>query len=781
MATLWVWINSYQRVKILIPGSSDLDDLCEAIKLKLPEFKSVGVHLFVIKSHENIILARNILISDLGAVTYDTALRAEIGTGSQSIDELMGGLKGLKVTESNHSSAMSFSNSPSLAVGFGTRAVLINPIETGKEMKDHFDDKRYWTYPDELMLDATFGEYTNLPRGGRVEQMHQLWISILKSNTGDKDKKGVLYFHGSPGIGKTYILRELYSRKVNDIPMDCMSQAEKVNFLVLEFNRGACTEICNEDTKLLIRKHPNLFAMSRLFWVNFADQDNLNWGTFIELVLIPMICANLSTLLLEFMMQYLKVLKIGKKCVILIDEILKTREIGVQFAEQVRSSICSWMGKMGVCDVVLFSTLDVKFMTDERTYSGRPVRLATTLPLLKVDESVALFRDQIKLEFANDEGTPVSQKEVLEMFALVTGGHPRSIQYIIEECNACIGSTRKLSLMNVIDGAAESLCAAYIEVSNWKRLIEVVLLAEKVKKEGRLNNDQTSEIFRTLVMSGVLVDSFDENDDEFVPVVPELFLHAWIEKNGSECLGDGARKLLHQILKLRSNFASFKYETLHSSWETLMRHIRQCDKLYKSIAFNDLYRLELRSDSTPATSCRVDGYSILKEIEYEDKTNILIQPNEIYNPSNKQNPGWDRMIVMEAFPLKTKSKRRYLLPVFIQNNFCEDSSTSKLSKAKVSKDLKSCLDFFNMYVQIDVKKFSFLSAKRKWFTSKPIRLESDCILLYVGEHKTNDNTPSDAPPNVMFCLGQDLQKLYGPTLMNFVDSLHPDEAVSVAA
>ena len=136
---------------------------------------------------------------------------------------------------------------------------------------------------------------------------------------------------------------------------------------------------------------------------------------------------------------------------------------------------------MGVCDVVLFSTLDVKFMTDERTYSGRPVRLATTLPLLKVDESVALFRDQIKLEFANDDGTPVSQKEVLEMFALVTGGHPRSIQYIIEECNACIGSTRKLSLMNVIDGAAESLCAAYIEVSNWKRLIEVVLLAKKVK------------------------------------------------------------------------------------------------------------------------------------------------------------------------------------------------------------------------------------------------------------------------------------------------------------
>ena len=40
---------------------------------------------------------------------------------------------------------------------------------------------------------------------------------------------------------------------------------------------------------------------------------------------------------------------------------------------------------------------------------------------------------------------------------------------------------------------------------------------------------------KMLVMSGVLVDSFDENEDEFVPVVPELFLHAWTKKSGTNC------------------------------------------------------------------------------------------------------------------------------------------------------------------------------------------------------------------------------------------------------
>ena len=84
-----------------------------------------------------------------------------------------------------------------------------------------------------------------------------------------------------------------------------------------------------------------------------------------------------------------------------------------------------------------------------------------------------------------------------------------------------------------------------------------------------------------------------------------------------------------------------------------MCHIRQCDELYKCIPFNDLYRLVLRSDSAVATSCRVDGSSILCEMKYKDKTSIFIVPNEIYNPSSRQNKGWDRMIIMEAFPLKS--------------------------------------------------------------------------------------------------------------------------------
>ena len=105
----------------------------------------------------------------------------------------------------------------------------------------------------------------------------------------------------------------------------------------------------------------------------------------------------------------------------------------------------------------------------------------------------------------------------------------------------------------------------------------------------------------------------------------------------------------------------------------------------------------------------------------------------------------------------------------------------KLSNKTVSKDLESCIDFFNEYVKIDNAKYCFLSSERNEYTSQEKILESDFILLYVGKHKMDGNTLANASPNVMFCLGQDLQTLDGPILMNFVDSLLPDETVSVTA
>ena len=122
--------------------------------------------------------------------------------------------------------------------------------------------------------------------------------------------------------------------------------------------------------------------------------------------------------------------------------------------------------------------------------------------------------------------------------------------------------------MSIIKEAVESLCSALFPSS---------CSSKKVSKEGGLEDDLLSEMFEVLVMNGVLVDSFDNKEYEFVPTIPELFLHKWIKKGGPKCLDDKPRQILNLILTLRAKSSSDKYKALHSSWEKVIRYIRQCN------------------------------------------------------------------------------------------------------------------------------------------------------------------------------------------------------------
>ena len=108
---------------------------------------------------------------------------------------------------------------------------------------------------------------------------------------------------------------------------------------------------------------------------------------------------------------------------------------------------------------------------------------------------------------------------VLHHLALVSGGHPRSLEYIVAECNAC-NDVVKTGISVVVERAAASICAAYNDVSNWRRLFELVFLAKEVKKDALLG----TESMISLVARGILTDSFDEESDRFIPTIPELFL-----------------------------------------------------------------------------------------------------------------------------------------------------------------------------------------------------------------------------------------------------------------
>ena len=79
----------------------------------------------------------------------------------------------------------------------------------------------------------------------------------------ESGKSEILYFHGSPGLGKTYLLREIFSKKAGDYPSEFEAEVKALKVLVLDFNRSACIEA--KIFKDVLNEHANLFALSRLF------------------------------------------------------------------------------------------------------------------------------------------------------------------------------------------------------------------------------------------------------------------------------------------------------------------------------------------------------------------------------------------------------------------------------------------------------------------------------------------------------------------------------------
>ena len=128
-------------------------------------------------------------------------------------------------------------------------------------------------------------------------------MEIILSNKLVVNKQEALYFHGSPGLGKTYLVRRIFSK--TDFPCGYGRAVEAIKFLALDFNRSACNDACRfkEDLK----NNPNLFALARLFYVNFAVQKKLKWDVFLEEAVVPLIRYGLAIKFVELMELQFKI------------------------------------------------------------------------------------------------------------------------------------------------------------------------------------------------------------------------------------------------------------------------------------------------------------------------------------------------------------------------------------------------------------------------------------------------------------------------------------------
>ena len=351
-------------------------------------------------------------------------------------------------------------------------------------------------------------------------------------------KSEILYFHGSPGLGKTYLLREIFSKKVGDYPHEFAAEMKALKVLVLDFNRFACSEA--EVFKDYFNEHANLFALSRLFYVAFARQNVLAWDSFLRAV-AELIRKGHSDTLTTLMTRRIRTITNNIRCIVLVDEIMTTSVIGQTFSERVRSSVCQWVDS-GICNVSLFPTLDASFSTRDGAVSGRAVIAVTTMPPLDHLDLTTLLQKNVKINCVDDAGCAIDREIVFNQLALISGGHPRSLEYIIDECNKSRDFDLVINLMQVMKAVARKLCSACADMKDWKRLFDCVMLARSVKKDAKIGDNENSETFNSLVTRGILIDS--DHSDSFIPTIPELFLHKWSLKPGSDSLGSSERTYL---------------------------------------------------------------------------------------------------------------------------------------------------------------------------------------------------------------------------------------------
>ena len=197
---------------------------------------------------------------------------------------------------------------------------------------------------------------------------------------------------------------------------------------------------------------------------------------------------------------------------------------GIEFSINCHSYLCQMTNTYkDISNLIIFSSLDVAFMIEEVTASGRPMSSVCTLPIITFDQTLNTLEVKVKCSFVNEEDIPVHRDAYLRQFADVCGGHARSIEYIVSACNHNIHGDRK-ELSAIIATTSSNLVGAYRQVADLEILLKAMLLGEEVRTVDLVGD----ETYESLVNRGDLLNSLGgEGPSKFVPMCPELFLYVW--------------------------------------------------------------------------------------------------------------------------------------------------------------------------------------------------------------------------------------------------------------
>ncbi len=567
-----------------------------------------------------------------------------------------------------------------------------------------------------------------LPRQGLETEFAKFWLDTILMSQSKNPRKPLSYFSSSPGIGKTFFLREIMKKNDSDIPEDCKEWSKNIVFLGITFN--SYTE--NEDILT-----PKECMYLRLIFMNLVDG---TWENFLQAYIEFKVLFKSEFHIRNFF-EKLLVAKYPniKSFVILVDEILKVPNTIKVYenrtrADQVRSAICHLTEPKIFNNITfssIFSSVDTLFIENETSTSRRRTQIILDIKLLDKNDTTKLLSEELKeydlKKYIDGKWEVVKEdsqerEDYFKMLGSFASGHPRSIEYIIASIK-----DKNESVRDIVKFAAHMLFDSYEK--QFKDYIYLYLIPVLMGTKMYYSDKINGQSINTLVRKGILIDSKTNNDSKTSLLVPELIFYKVLNSDLSY------KTELVDLFELHFKKGPLIFEEVLVKWEILMRKLRPINeyenlnqKIYENISVFDYLKQPIVSDSQTEEilkNVRFNATSKLEIKSFGPKETITLEGDRIYVPSDVCNPGFDSI-----FSFDTISKDPVFLILFNENKISRDSSNNTLTIAEVVKKYELTERFVNDRVKNDIKGNFFLVffARRKLDIEKT-ELPSKCIIL----------------------------------------------------
>jgi len=602
--------------------------------------------------------------------------------------------------------------------------------------------------------EAIYCPTKDMPRKGRVEELRTIWRGVYRELADGQSRPPFMYFHSSPGVGKTFLLRELAMKRVEGIPENISDFARNSLFLSISFD--GLMDISFDSNLYDSFPEPaksNFVILWRILFTMFTTE--CTWEKFVNDIV--KVYNGTFYELKTWLRNQLNAQYADCKKILLIDEIIRLHNHTPGWAEYCRKVITTETKnpESRLFDICITSTLSVELLQGvESSFAASDSRFipVVNLPMLTMEESRQLFlhyiKDELSLKVWDGEKNQMlgrqtmdgqefdGQELIARMLAELSGGHGRSIEFLVERLSSL---DHKLTGIKCLTYQAMQNASVADYGVDWN-VVRAVLSQREVTLEHTVPGTKYS--FDYLVRNGSIINSPPTNE-KFVPFIPEMFLHYWAHKELKETTESASRSAagcLQYALATRWEFTptSIQQTLLHR--ERAMRYVphissdrNKCrvkqtlEELYNGCISDkmseNIKRQKLNTSSTPLFRvCNDDIFSL------EDG---------FYAPNSDRSAYFDYLEISSV----SRSKRLY---IFHQVKYSETDASTPLDLSTIQNCYDGCKNLMR-------------------------NSEEFVVIIHGWRNECNNVNSGNLPPNCIVFDREALKKRLGPSFANLVE------------